>query len=55
MIYPFQDYLPKLPLPSLDQTGECYLQMVAPLVNETDFIRTRELVRNFQQEMGHEL
>jgi len=55
MIYPFQDSLPKLPLPSLDKTCESYLQMVAPLINEADFIRTKELVKDFQKNEGPEL
>ena len=44
MKYPFQDSLPKQPLPSLDKTCEGYLQIVAPLLNETDLARTIEQV-----------
>jgi len=55
MRYPFQDSLPKQPLPSLDKTCEAYLQMVSPLLNETDLARTTEQVKSFQQDMGPEL
>ncbi|MEN8220307.1 MAG: choline/carnitine O-acyltransferase [Pseudomonadota bacterium] len=55
MKYPFQDSLPKQPVPSLEKTCEYYLQMLAPLLNETDLARTKEQVKIFQQQIGPQL
>lgn len=55
MMYQFQDSLPKLPLPTLEQTCELYLQVVAPLLSEQELAQTETLVREFQQESGKRL
>ncbi|MGH8002569.1 MAG: choline/carnitine O-acyltransferase, partial [Brasilonema sp.] len=43
-MYQFQESLAKLPLPRLEDTCECYLQMVTPLLTETERARTTAAV-----------
>ncbi len=55
MTYQFQNSLPKLPLPTLEQTCKLYLQIVAPLLSEQEIYRTQAVVEEFQQESGQKL
>jgi len=44
--------LPKLPVPSLEQTLERYLATVKPIVNEVQYERTRAMVKAFGSSNG---
>jgi len=44
--------LPKLPVPSLEQTLERYLATVKPIVNEGQYERTRAMVKAFGSSNG---
>ncbi|MEG4395136.1 choline/carnitine O-acyltransferase [Microcoleus sp. BROC3] len=54
-MYQFQEYLPKLPLPKLSDTCDRYIEMVTPLLSETQLEQTLAAVREFQQGSGVEL
>lgn len=54
-MYQFQESLPKLPLPKLEDTCERYIEAVTPLLNETELARTKAAIMEFQQGMGVEL
>ncbi|QTA86282.1 choline/carnitine O-acyltransferase [Desulfonema magnum] len=54
-MFRFQETLPKLPLPSLKKTCEGYLNMVRPLLTESEFIITRKAVMDFHQGVGKQL
>ncbi|MEG4484231.1 choline/carnitine O-acyltransferase [Microcoleus sp. D2_18a_B4] len=54
-MYQFQESLPKLPLPKLSDTCDRYIEMVTPLLSETELERTKAAVREFQQGSGVEL
>ncbi|KAJ5484154.1 Carnitine O-acetyltransferase [Penicillium diatomitis] len=43
----FEDSLPRLPVPSLEETGKRYLKSVHPLVSEAEFERTKKAVDAF--------
>ncbi|KAJ5569442.1 uncharacterized protein N7459_008872 [Penicillium hispanicum] len=43
----FEDSLPRLPIPSLEETGRRYLKSVHPLVSEPEFERTKNAVEAF--------
>ncbi|KAJ5912182.1 Carnitine O-acetyltransferase [Penicillium subrubescens] len=43
----FEDSLPRLPVPSLEETGKRYLKSVHPLVSEAEFERTKKAVETF--------
>jgi carnitine O-acetyltransferase len=43
----FEDSLPRLPVPSLEETGKRYLKSVHPLVSEAEFERTKKAVEAF--------
>jgi carnitine O-palmitoyltransferase 1 len=51
-LYEFEDSLPRLPLPSLEQTCTKYLETVKPLLSDDDFEHTRRLVLSLQQNEG---
>lgn len=51
-MYQFQDSLPKLPLPRLEDTLERYLEIVAPLLSETELAQTKAAAINFQEGSG---
>ena len=55
MMYQFQNSLPKLPLPTLEQTCKLYLQIVAPLLSQQELTQTQAVVEEFQQESGKKL
>ena len=48
--FSFDEILPKLPVPTLDQTLEKYLASVQPFVTKEELQRTRELCRNFKND-----
>ncbi|WP_254174000.1 choline/carnitine O-acyltransferase [Planktothrix pseudagardhii] len=54
-MYQFQESLPKLPLPKLSDTCARYIEMVTPLLSDTELERTKTAVREFQQGSGVEL
>ena len=43
---------PRLPVPALAETTERYLKWVRPLLDETQFAHTQELVTQFNQQDG---
>jgi carnitine O-acetyltransferase len=43
----FEDSLPRLPVPSLEETGRRYLKSVHPLVSQTEFENTKKAVEAF--------
>ncbi|MGB3755352.1 MAG: choline/carnitine O-acyltransferase [Rivularia sp. (in: cyanobacteria)] len=55
MTYQFQNSLPKLPLPTLEQTCKLYLEIVTPLLSEQEIAQTQAVVEEFQQESGQKL
>ncbi|WP_088239783.1 choline/carnitine O-acyltransferase [Calothrix rhizosoleniae] len=55
MMYQYQESLPKLPVPTLAQTCDLYLQMVAPMLTEAEFKQTQGVVRDFQEGVGVKL
>ena len=46
--FSFDRILPKLPVPTLDQTLEKYLMSVKPFVTEEEFERTKDNCRKFK-------
>jgi hypothetical protein len=49
----FQDIvLPKLPVPNLEQTLERYLATVKPIVTDSQYERTKAMVRAFGSSNG---
>ena len=53
----FEDSLPRLPVPTLEETSKRYLKSVHPLLNESEFAKTKKAVDNFVKpgSIGHEL
>lgn len=47
-----QKSLPRLPVPSLEQTLTKYLDILKPIANEEQYGRSAELVKKFQAEDG---
>lgn len=47
MMLRFEDSLPRLPVPSLEETGRRYLKSVHPLVSEAEYERTKKAVEAF--------
>ncbi len=45
--------LPSLPLPDLSQTLEHYLESVRPCVDDNEFEKTVQIVKEFQDGDGH--
>ncbi|KAK3703873.1 Carnitine O-acetyltransferase mitochondrial [Vermiconidia calcicola] len=43
----YEDSLPKLPVPTLDETAKRYLKSVHPLVSETEYEHTKKAVNDF--------
>ncbi|KAG1382409.1 hypothetical protein G6F61_002291 [Rhizopus arrhizus] len=48
----YQKNLPKLPVPALSATLQKYLQSVRPLLNDAEFKKTEEAVKNFEAPGG---
>lgn len=55
MLYSYQASLPRLPLPSLDDTMQRYLKSVAPLLDEAKYKRMESLAREFRNGIGSKL
>lgn len=47
MMLRFEDSLPHLPVPSLEETGRRYLKSVHPLVSEAEYEKTKQAVEAF--------
>ncbi|KAI9739173.1 MAG: Carnitine O-acetyltransferase mitochondrial [Cirrosporium novae-zelandiae] len=48
----FEDSLPRLPVPTLDETAQRYLKSVHPLLNQTEYEYTKKVVSDFIQPGG---
>lgn len=48
----FEDSLPRLPVPTLEETSQKYLRSVEPLLNKSEFENTRKAVAEFAQPNG---
>src|SRR5919202_1380404 len=55
MMYQFQESLPKVPLPRLEDTCSRYLDIVAPLLSEAELAQTKAAVMDFLQGSGQKL
>ncbi|XP_064630184.1 peroxisomal carnitine O-octanoyltransferase-like isoform X2 [Lineus longissimus] len=53
--FQYQDKLPSLPVPSLEQTLNKYLDSVAPHLNDAEYRETEFVVRQFGSGIGKEL
>ncbi|MFP5272837.1 choline/carnitine O-acyltransferase [Coleofasciculus sp.] len=51
-MYQFQESLPKLPLPRIEDTLERYLEIVAPLLSDAELAQTKAAAMDFQQGSG---
>lgn len=49
----FQDKLPKLPIPPLENTLRKYEKTLKPLLNEQEQDRIREIIKEFGKPNGH--
>lgn len=55
-LFEFQSQLPKLPVPSLEETLPKYLRTVEPLLSKEDFAQTKQVVEEFgKSAQGKEL
>jgi len=48
----FQRSLPRLPVPELKLTCQRYLKAQQPLLSKNDYLRTKDVVENFEQNDG---
>ncbi|XP_055939231.1 carnitine O-palmitoyltransferase 1, liver isoform-like [Argiope bruennichi] len=55
MLYSFQSSLPRLPLPSLEETMERYLCTVRPLLNDERYEKMKQMTYEFQNGVGKKL
>nr|CAB3233592.1 carnitine O-palmitoyltransferase 1, liver isoform [Phallusia mammillata] len=55
MLYSFQDYLPKYPLPKLEDTCERTLKMIKPLLTDEEYLSVVKVLRDFQKNEGPKL
>uniref|UniRef100_A0A3Q2I3R7 Peroxisomal carnitine O-octanoyltransferase n=1 Tax=Equus caballus TaxID=9796 RepID=A0A3Q2I3R7_HORSE len=53
--FQYQDSLPSLPVPSLEESLKRYLESVKPFANEEEYKKTEEIVRKFKNGIGGEL
>lgn len=53
--FQYDESLPPLPLPPLDNTLNKYLDTVRPHVNEEEFALTESIVKEFKQGQGKKL
>ncbi|EMG48361.1 Carnitine O-acetyltransferase, mitochondrial [Candida maltosa Xu316] len=51
-LFKYQSQLPKLPVPTLEETGAKYLNTVEPYLNAEQFEKTKEIVQKFIQPGG---
>ncbi|CAF2975091.1 unnamed protein product [Rotaria sp. Silwood2] len=54
-LYSCQNFLPSLPLPSLDETLQRYLRSVRPLCDDIEYQRMEKLAEEFKQTIGRKL
>ncbi|XP_076387298.1 carnitine O-palmitoyltransferase whd isoform X1 [Megachile rotundata] len=55
MLYSFQGSLPRLPLPSVEDTMKRYLRSVRPLLDDDNYARMETLANEFQKGIGKKL
>ncbi|GFY42836.1 carnitine O-palmitoyltransferase 1, liver isoform [Trichonephila inaurata madagascariensis] len=55
MLYSFQSSLPRLPLPSLEDTMERYLHSVRPLLDDEKYEKMKQMTYEFQNGVGKKL
>ncbi|XP_067875728.1 carnitine O-palmitoyltransferase 1, liver isoform-like isoform X2 [Heterodontus francisci] len=55
MLYSFQNSLPRLPVPTINDTLRRFLESVRPLMNDEDFRRTKALAKDFERNLGPRL
>ena len=48
----FEDSLPRLPVPTLEETAKRYLRSVHPLLNESEYQHTKKAVADFTRPSG---
>ncbi|NXU72525.1 OCTC octanoyltransferase, partial [Oreotrochilus melanogaster] len=53
--FQYQDSLPSLPVPPLDESLSKYLDAVKPFLNQEEYERTENIVKNFENGIGKEL
>ncbi|KAM5236783.1 peroxisomal carnitine O-octanoyltransferase [Ctenodactylus gundi] len=53
--FQYQDSLPSLPVPSLEETLKKYLESVKPFASEEEYKKTAEIVQKFQNGIGRKL
>ncbi|NXI44822.1 OCTC octanoyltransferase, partial [Galbula dea] len=53
--FQYQDSLPSLPVPPLDESLGKYLDAVKPFLNQEEYQRTEEIVKRFEHGIGKEL
>ncbi|XP_013419196.1 carnitine O-palmitoyltransferase 1, liver isoform-like [Lingula anatina] len=53
--FSLQNVLPRLPVPSLEQTCHKYLLSVKPLLTEAEYAQTKQVVEQFKQNEGPKL
>ncbi|XP_046907741.1 carnitine O-palmitoyltransferase 1, liver isoform isoform X2 [Hypomesus transpacificus] len=55
MLYSFQNSLPRLPVPSIQDTTRRYLESARPLMDDTQFERMKGLAEDFEKNLGPRL
>uniref|UniRef100_A0A8C7AFS9 Carnitine O-octanoyltransferase n=1 Tax=Neovison vison TaxID=452646 RepID=A0A8C7AFS9_NEOVI len=53
--FQYQDSLPSLPVPSLEDSLKKYLEAVKPFANKEEYKKTKEIVQKFQDGIGRKL
>ncbi|NWZ72304.1 OCTC octanoyltransferase, partial [Acrocephalus arundinaceus] len=53
--FQYQDSLPSLPVPPLDESLSKYLDAVKPFINQEEYQRTEDIVKKFENGIGKEL
>ncbi|XP_035174821.1 peroxisomal carnitine O-octanoyltransferase [Oxyura jamaicensis] len=53
--FQYQNSLPSLPVPPLDESLSKYLESVKPFLNEEEYQRTEDIVKKFENGIGKEL
>nr|XP_058153062.1 peroxisomal carnitine O-octanoyltransferase isoform X2 [Dasypus novemcinctus] len=53
--FQYQDSLPSLPVPSLEESLKKYLESVKPFANEEEYKKTEEIVQEFKSGIGEKL
>ncbi|KAM9574576.1 peroxisomal carnitine O-octanoyltransferase [Guaruba guarouba] len=53
--FQYQDFLPSLPVPPLDESLSKYLDAVKPFLNQEEYQRTEDIVKKFKNGIGKEL